>query len=106
MDQLFKIFSLMGFPSELTWLGVTSLPDYEMARRHCHAHGIDVDAFRRHRNRKHAGHGSRPATICGMSAPGLYLYLFFFVCLPFQSACLGALSLSLSVYLPTYLLIK
>ena len=84
MDQLFKIFSLMGFPSELTWLGVTSLPDYEIARRHCHAHGIDVDAFRRHRNRKHAGHGSRPATICGM--------------------CTSALCLSASVYLPVCLL--
>jgi len=67
MDQLFKIFSLMGFPSELTWLGVTSLPEYEMARRHCHAHGIDVDAFRRHRARRHnAAAASRPATICGM----------------------------------------
>ena len=66
MDQLLKIFSLMGFPSELTWLGVTSLPEYEMARRHCHANGIDVDAFRRHRARRNNAAGaSRPATVCG-----------------------------------------
>lgn len=65
MDQLLKIFSLLGFPSELWWPGVSSLPDYELARRHCHAHGIDVDAFKRHRSRR-SGQGSRPVTICGL----------------------------------------
>ncbi|CAN4128401.1 unnamed protein product [Withania somnifera] len=31
IDELFKIFSVMGTPNEDTWPGVTSLPDYKSA---------------------------------------------------------------------------
>jgi cyclin-dependent kinase 2 len=31
IDQLFKIFRIMGTPYEDTWRGVTSLPDYKSA---------------------------------------------------------------------------
>ena len=29
IDQIFKIFNLLGTPDENTWPGVTSLPDYK-----------------------------------------------------------------------------
>ena len=31
IDQLLKIFKILGTPSEDSWPGVTSLPDYKVA---------------------------------------------------------------------------